>query len=99
MQLLFGDSIHIKTQKINSYNEIDRIFLESKNANNNLNEFSGISVAMGCSGGPLIKRISNENKNVFLFDFGSLLDGFMGVESRTWLKVADIDYETLIKGL
>ena len=25
VQLLFGDSIHIKTPKINSYNEIDRI--------------------------------------------------------------------------
>lgn len=99
VQLLFGDSKHIKTPKINSYNEIDRIFLESKNAINNLNEFSVICVAMGCSGRPLIKRISYENKNVFLFDFGSLLDGLIGLESRTWLKVADIDYETLIKGL
>jgi hypothetical protein len=97
LQKIFGTVKHIKTPQKNSYSDIDRIYKESKKELSELNAFSVVCVAMGCSGRPLMKRIYNDNFNIFLFDFGSLLDGIVGNNSRTWLKVNAIDYEDLLK--
>ncbi|MGC1633106.1 MAG: GT-D fold domain-containing glycosyltransferase [Gelidibacter sp.] len=96
---LFGNSVHIKTPSENAYNEIDRIYLESKIEIAKFDDFAVVVVAMGCSGRPLMKRLLNDSFNVFLFDFGSLIDGLDGVNNRTWLKVNNIDYVALTKGL
>lgn len=99
LKLLFGNSNHIKTSSRNAYDEIDRIYNEAKMEIKKINKFGVVIVAMGCSGRPLMKRLFKDNLNVYLFDFGSLLDGFDGNNSRTWLKVSDIDYEELTLNL
>jgi len=99
VDMLFGDCIHIKTPSTNSYDDIDRIYLESQNTIKNINSFTVVCVAMGCSGRPLMKRLYKEGSNVFLFDFGSLLDGIEGNATRTWLKINDINYQELLRDL
>ncbi|SEA88913.1 protein of unknown function [Flavobacterium gillisiae] len=97
---LFGQkTIHIKTPVKNAYSEIDRIEYEALKFISENEGFFVICVAMGCSGRPLIKRIWNKKYNVFLFDFGSLLDGILGNNSRKWLEINDINYDELLNGL
>lgn len=83
---LFG-TIHIKTPSSNSYNEIDRIEHELIDILDQLNDFKVIVVAMGCPGRVLQKRIINKGYNVYLFDFGSLLDAFNGEQTRAWVRL------------
>ncbi|MDD5152036.1 MAG: GT-D fold domain-containing glycosyltransferase [Flavobacterium sp.] len=100
VELLFGkNTIHIKTPSRNAYSQIDRIESEALNVISEIDDFFVICVAMGCSGRPLMKRIWNKNNTIFLFDFGSLLDGISGNDSRTWLKMNDINYDLLLNGL
>lgn len=100
LQLLFGKKvIHIKTPSENAYSNIDAIEDQALQIIKKTNEFSVIVVAMGCSGRPLMKRIWKENWNVFIFDFGSLLDGIEGNNSRTWLKINTVDYTKLLSEL
>ena len=61
----------------------------------NNEKFSVVVIAMGCSGRPLMKRLVKKNFNSYYFDFGSLLDGFNGNISRTWLKLNDIDFHKI----
>lgn len=100
IKLLFGESIHIKTPSTNAYSEIDRIHKESTEALDNISHCV-VCIAMGCSGRALMKRLHHytRSKNVFLFDFGSLLDGINGNDSRTWLKVNEINYDELTDNL
>lgn len=98
-KLLFGEVPFVKTPSTNSYDEIERIFKEAKEELSKHTEFQVVVVAMGCSGRILMKRLVKENYNVFLFDFGSLLDGIDGNISRDWLRLNDIDYKSLTKGL
>lgn len=100
VSLLFGKNIaHIKTPVRNAYSEIDRIEREALDYISKIETFFVVCVAMGCSGRPLIKRLQNKKLNIFLFDFGSLLDGISGNNSRTWLKMNDINYDLLLDGL
>ncbi|MDC0408582.1 glycosyltransferase [Flavobacteriaceae bacterium] len=78
----------IKTPKENSYSKID--YAEKTLCailNKSRNEFRLIVVAMGCPGRIFQKRILNKGYNVYLFDFGSLLDAFNGVNSRDWIHL------------
>ena len=99
MRLLFGNVLHIKTPSENAYDQIDRIEKEAIDALIKISDFSVVCVAMGCSGRPLMKRLWGKKFNIFLFDFGSLLDGICGNQTRTWMKVVNIDYMRLLKGL
>lgn len=100
LHLLFGkDVVHIKTPSKNAYDEIDRVENEALDVLKKNSYFSVVCVAMGCSGRPFMKRIWENNFNVFLFDFGSLLDGIEGNKTRTWLKINEIDYDLLLKDL
>ncbi|GIZ07448.1 GT-D fold domain-containing glycosyltransferase [Flavobacterium sp. UMI-01] len=85
---LFGD-IHIKTPEANSYLEIDRIEGELKAILDFTKEkFRVVVVAMGCPGRILQKRILKKGYNVYLFDFGSLLDAFNDDNTRLWIDLA-----------
>ena len=97
--LLFGTSVYIRTPEVNAYNDIDRIESEVNEVLDEDDNFKVICVAMGCSGRILMSRIWTKYKNIFIFDFGSLLDGISGNNSRTWLDVNDIDYKTLLQDL
>lgn len=89
---LFGE-IHIKTPELNSYLAIDRVekeleeILISKNE-----EFKVVVVAMGCSGRILQKRILQKGYNVYMFDFGSLLDAFNNKNTRLWIELSGGTY-------
>jgi len=95
VELLFGAVPHIKTPPKNSYDKINDIEEDAIRVLDNLSEFGVVVVAMGCSGRILMKRLYKRNYNVFLFDFGSLLDGICGNESRPWLKEISNNYEFL----
>jgi hypothetical protein len=100
LHLLFGEKVvHIKTPSNNAYDEIDRIEKEAIASISKLDGFSVVCVAMGCSGRPLMKRLWKSDYPIFLFDFGSLLDGIDGNNSRTWLKINNINYPVLLKDL
>lgn len=87
VEKLFG-KVHVKTPSRDSYSEIDRIedelmaVLKTKNK-----EFQVVVVAMGCPGRILQKRILKKGYNVYLFDFGSLLDAFNGEDTRDWIEL------------
>jgi hypothetical protein len=51
---------------------------------------------MGCSGRVLQKRLWNKLDNVFLFDFGSLLDALCGWDTRAWIKLSKFDAKKFI---
>ena len=100
IKMLFGGTKHIKTPSLNAYHEIDRIYSESINEIKKIDGFGVIVVAMGCSGRPLMKRLfNNTTQPIFLFDFGSLIDGFDGKKSRTWLNINTINYNKLTNSL
>lgn len=96
---LFGIVTHIKTPSKNAYDQIDRIENETCFILEKTNNFRIVVVAMGCSGRPFMKRIYQKGFNVFLFDFGSLLDGICGYKTRTWLRKENIDYELVLNNL
>ncbi|HNP23907.1 MAG TPA: hypothetical protein PKM63_19755 [Panacibacter sp.] len=96
---LFGAVPHIKTPSRNAYYAMDRIEQETVLQLEQLSRpFGVLVVAMGCSGRVLMKRLYHRGYPVFLFDFGSLLDGICGWETRTWLK-GEIRYDVLLEGL
>lgn len=85
---LFGD-IHIKTPPVNSYVEIDRVEKELVEVlENKKNRFQVVVIAMGCPGRILQKRILQNGYDVYLFDFGSLLDAFNEENTRLWINLA-----------
>ncbi|MXO06015.1 GT-D fold domain-containing glycosyltransferase [Flavobacterium sp. HBTb2-11-1] len=99
-ELLFGcKTVHVRTPEKDAYAEIDRIENEVLNLISANDGFFVITIAMGCSGRPLMKRIWDQNQNVFLFDFGSLLDGISGKNSRKWLEINNLDLNLLLRGL
>ena len=54
---------------------------------------------MGCAGRILQKRLWHKLDNVFLFDFGSLIDAICGWKTRAWIKLTHFDSEAFIKKL
>lgn len=88
LKKLFSE-IHIKTPISNSYFEIDRIEKELIfELGKKKNEFQVVVVAMGCPGRILQKRILKKGFNVYLFDFGSLLDALNNDNTRLWIDLA-----------
>ncbi|SEP54850.1 GT-D fold domain-containing glycosyltransferase [Flavobacterium urocaniciphilum] len=88
---LFG-STHIKTPSRDAYSNIDVIEKDLIEAlNHDKENFRVVVVAMGCSGRILQKRILKKGYNVYLFDFGSLLDAFNGENSRLWIDIVGSD--------
>ena len=51
---------------------------------------------MGCSGRAMQKRIWDNYNNVFLFDFGSLMDALCGDKTRAWIELTNFDKSTIL---
>jgi hypothetical protein len=96
---LFGEVKHIKAPEINSYAKIDVIEKETEEILANNKKFGVVITSMGEAGRVLMKRLYKKHYDIFIFDFGSLLDGICGNETRTWLRKANINYEILLKDL
>lgn len=88
IQKILSARSHIKTDPKFSYGDIDRIEQESlKVIESSNDDFILIVIAMGCAGRVLQKRLlTKTKKNIFIFDFGSLLDIFNGDETRAWMS-------------
>src|SRR5579863_1409229 len=90
--LLFGpDCIFIPTPDNNAYNQIDRIERDCLSAAALSSEYTIIVTSMGCSGRVLQKRLWHKLDNLFLFDFGSLMDALCGWNTRAWIALSNFD--------
>tara|TARA_R110000868_G_scaffold14457_5_gene67374 strand:- start:26424 stop:27305 length:882 start_codon:yes stop_codon:yes gene_type:complete len=88
VEKLFG-GLHIKCPSVNSYTDIDRVEIElEKLLRQKEYVFQVVVMAMGCPGRILQKRILKKGYNVYLFDFGSLLDAFNDDNTRLWIDLA-----------
>ncbi len=81
---IFGEHIFIESPPRNSYEEIDRIFMEIKSYLTK-NKFLLIVIATGCSGRVLQKRLIREEYNCFILDFGSSIDYLTSIQTRQWM--------------
>jgi hypothetical protein len=95
LQKLLNSPVHIKTPAQGSYAAIDRIENETLAEINSRNKsYDVIVLAMGCSGRVLTKRLlSDRCCNVFVFDFGSLMDAICGWSTRAWIDIAEFSPE------
>jgi hypothetical protein len=100
IDLLFGTQCQfVSTPPVGSYSEIDRIEKECLAKIGNTNEYKVIITAMGCSGRVLQKRLWNKLNNVFLFDFGSLMDAICGWNTRQWIETSNINIKQFLQML
>lgn len=93
-KLLFGPECEfVATPSIHSYYQIDRIEKEALEKLQGKKGYKVIITAMGCSGRPLQKRLWNQLDDVFLFDFGSLLDAICGWNTRAWIGITHDSFD------
>jgi hypothetical protein len=86
--LLFGpDCQFIPAPHEHSYAEIDRIERECIEKVRNIPGYKVIVTSMGCSGRALQYRLWTQLDEVFLFDFGSLMDAICGWDTRQWISL------------
>ena len=98
--LLFGrECIFISAPAKNSYDKIDQLEAECLQKIDNTNEYKIIITSMGCSGRVLQKRLWKKLDNVFLLDFGSLMDALCGLNSRAWIELTNFDEKRFITWL
>jgi len=99
-ELLFGTNCkYVSTPSVASYSEIDRIEKECIYAIGSDDSYKVIVTAMGCSGRALQKRLWNRYNNIFLFDFGSLLDALCGWNTRAWIEGSNFNASSFINQL
>ncbi|KKP36089.1 MAG: hypothetical protein UR26_C0001G0133 [candidate division TM6 bacterium GW2011_GWF2_32_72] len=93
IELLFGKNCHfIPTPSSNSYSSINQIEIAAIQNLNKNNDYKIVVISMGCSGRPLAKRLWKKVDNIFIFDFGSLMDALCGQDTRYWHKHMDFNY-------
>ena len=96
-ETLFGKSCQfIPTPDHNSYNEINRIEKECLEKIPKDSSYKIIITSMGCSGRALQKRLWHKLPNVFLFDFGSLMDALCGWDTRAWITLSGFDAQRFL---
>ena len=100
IETLFGPNcIFMPTPSEQSYNDIDRIENECLEKIDKNSDYKVIITAMGCSGRILQKRLWQKLGNVFLFDFGSLMDALCGWNTRAWIELTKFDADKFIANL
>lgn len=96
--LLFGtESIFVPTLPSQSYIQIDAIEKEVLEKLPKNDDYKIIVTAMGCAGRVLQKRLWKNLDNVFLFDFGSLMDALCGWNTRAWIELNNFNTEKFIQ--
>ena len=100
IKTLFGNnSTFIPAPEKNAYNQIDRIELECLENIPNNNEYKTIIISIGVAGKVLQKRLWEKLDNVFLLDFGSLIDALCGWETRSWIRKRKFNHKQFIDRL
>ena len=88
-ELLFGPQCaFIRTLSNNAYTKIDAIEQKCLGIINKIDGYNVIITVMGCSGRVLQKRLWQKLDNVFLFDFGNLMDALCG-----WMRLGKFKKE------
>jgi hypothetical protein len=88
---LFGvGHVHIPTPAQNAWSAAAAVHdrLVSVTNSSRVHRYHVVVVAAGCSGRAIGTRLwlEGHNPNLFIFDFGSLLDWLTGQETRDWIK-------------
>jgi hypothetical protein len=92
-ELLFGSQCQfVPTPSLNSFEAIDRIEQESLEKLAHIEGYKIIVTCMGPSGKVLQKRLWNQLDDVFLFDFGSLIDAICGWPTRDWIVITHFNH-------
>lgn len=92
--LLFGEQcLFVSTPDQQAYDEIDRIEREciQQIEAADPDQYKIIITSMGCAGRVLQKRLWEKFDNIFLFDFGSLMDALCGWNTRAWIQLTNFD--------
>lgn len=98
--VLFGEEcLFVPTPKEQSYSAIDSIEAECIEHLQKRNDYKIVVTAMGCSGRALQKRLWNRFDNIFLFDFGSLMDAVCGWKTRAWINLTHFNGPAFLKRL
>jgi hypothetical protein len=105
--LLFGSQCNfIKTPEHNAYTEIDIIEYECNRILSSSTGYQVIITSMGISGRALQKRLYKNHNNIFLFDFGSLMDALSEAwiyspytQKRAWIDLTHFDSHQFLEKL
>ncbi len=104
--LLFGERCtFIPTPPYNAYSNINQIEQMCTDVINKSNKYQVIISAAGVMGRALQKRLWHKYDNIFLFDFGSLIDGLVGWQKnqakyeRAWITLTHFNPQIFIKKL
>ena len=89
----------VPTPPCQSYEQIGRIEKECLLALSKTSNYQVAVIAMGCAGRVLQKRLWNKVDNVFLFDFGSLMDALCGWDTRAWIQLSNFDKDRFLSKL
>lgn len=86
---LFGAGhVHVRTPASQAWEAASRVHGELRKyvADASSHPPPVIIFAAGCSGRAMAARLWTQNNNVYIFDFGSLLDFLSGQQTRQWIK-------------
>jgi hypothetical protein len=88
LRKLFGVSAHVKTEPSGAYGQIDRLERETLAALKSRNlDYDVVVIAAGPTAKILQKRLlQHSGRNLFIFDFSSLIDALSGRQSRAWMS-------------
>lgn len=99
-ELLFGpESMFVQGPPYEAYSQIDRIEKECIEILNNSSGYKVVVVAIGCSGNILQKRLLEKADNIFIFNFGSLIDALCGWNTRAWISLSKFDAQQFLSFL
>lgn len=101
INLLFGPHIaFIPVPTQNAYSSIDQADQDAQALLSPYDfEYKVVILSMGCAGRILAKRLWKERKNIFIFDFGSLMDALCGWNTRAWIEATNFDRDYLLNQL
>ncbi len=101
-KVLFGDKCHfVPTPTKQAYEAIDAVEQECLTYLDNANphDYKIIVTSMGCAGRVLQKRLWDRYDNIFLFDFGSMMDAMCGWNTRAWIGLTHFNGVAFLKKL
>lgn len=88
---------HIKSPAQGAYSAIDQIEQQAMEWITQQQGYGIVITSMGCSGRALQKRLFNKTSNLFLFDFGSLMDALCGWDTRAWISLSQFNGNNFLK--
>ena len=99
-KILFGTKCKfVPTPASNSYSQIDQIEKECLNYLSDIPEYKVVVVASGVAGRILQKRLWKKIDNIFIFDFGSLMDALCGWNTRYWIGLTKFEHKRFLNEL